>query len=121
KETPEGRAMVIVGDGNAASAAHVAAQPAEPRTLAGLRNALSRLVPADRLGALFVVPARGATTGDDTLSAIPPSFALVLSERGDANAHSSVPIRVLAEEFVTLDRPASGSARLEVEVERPRS
>ena len=121
RETPEGRAIVIVGDGNAASAARLAAQPAEPRTLSGLRTALARLVPADRLAALLVVPARGATTGDDTLSALPPSFALVLSEGGDANAHTSVPIRVLAEEIVTLDRPASGSVRLEIEVERPRS
>ena len=121
RETPEGRAIVIVGDGNAASAARLVAQPAEPRTLDGLRAALARLVPADRLAALLVVPARGTTTGDDTLSALPPSFALVLSEGGDANAHASVPIRVLAEEFITLDRPAFGSVRLEVEVERPRS
>ncbi len=121
RETPEGRAIVIVGDGNAASAARLAAQPAEPRTLGGLRDALARLVPADRLAALLVVPARGATTGDDTLSALPPSFALILSEGGDANAHTSVPIRILAEEIVTLDRPAFGSGRLEIEVERPRS
>jgi SpoIVB peptidase S55 len=121
RETPEGRAIVIVGDGNAASAARLAAQPAEPRTLAGLREAIARLVPADRLGALLVVPARGTTTGGDTLSALPPSFAAVLSEGGDANPHASVPIRVLAEEYVTLDRPAFGSVRLEVEVERPRS
>ncbi len=121
RETPEGRAAVIVGDGNAASAARLAAQPAEPRTLSGLRAALERLVPADRLAALLVVPARGATTGDDTLSALPPSFAMILSEGGDATAHASVPIRILAEEFVTLDRPAFGSVRLELEVERPRS
>jgi hypothetical protein len=121
KETPEGRAIVIVGDGSAASAARLAAEPAEPRTLAGLRTALARIVPADKLAALFVVPARGATTGDETLSALPPSFALVLSEAGHASAHAAVPIRVLAEEFVTLNRPASGSVRLDVEVERPRS
>ena len=121
RETPEGHAIIIVGDGNAASAARLAAQPAEPRTLAGLRTAIARLVPADRLAALLMVPAQGSTTGDDTLSALPPSFALVLSAGGDANAHASVPIRVLAEEFVTLDRPAFGSVRLELEVERPRS
>jgi hypothetical protein len=121
KETPEGRAVVVVGDGNAASAARLAAQPAEPRTLAGLRAALDRLVPADRLAALLLVPARGTTTGDDTLSAVPPSLAMVLSEGGDLNARASVPARVLAEEILTLDRPASGSVRLELEVERPRT
>ena len=87
----------------------------------GAAGRVARLVPADRLAALLVVPTRGTTTGDGTLSALPPTFALVLSEGGDANAHTSVPIRILAEEIVTLDRPMSGSVRLEVEVERPRS
>ncbi len=120
RETPEGRAVVVVGDGNAASAARLAAQPAEPRTLAGLRAALGRLVPADRLAALLLVPGRGTTTGDDTLSAVPPSFAMVLSEAGDTAAHASVPARILAEEILALDRPAFGSVRLELEIERPR-
>ena len=121
KETPEGRAIVVVGDGNAASSARLAAQPAEPRTLAGLRAALDRLVPADRLAALLLVPARGTTTGGGTLSAVPPSLAMVLSEGGGADARALVPVRILAEEILTLDRPASGSVRLEVEVERPRT
>lgn len=121
RETPEGRAIVLVGDGNAASSARLAAQPSEPRSLAGLRAALARLVPSDRLAALLLVPARGATTGDGTLSALPPSFALVLSEAGEGNPRPSVPARILAEEIQILDRPASGSLRLELEIERPRS
>ncbi|MDL2718939.1 MAG: SpoIVB peptidase S55 domain-containing protein [Acidobacteriota bacterium] len=121
KETPEGRAIVLVGDGNAASGARLAAQPSEPRNLAGLRDAIGRLVPGDRLAALLLVPARGATTGDATLTALPPSFAMLLSEGSEGNPRPSVPSRILAEEIVVLDRPASGSVRLEVEVERPRS
>jgi hypothetical protein len=121
KETPEGRAIVLVGDGNAASSARLAAQPSEPRSLAGLRDAIARLVPADRLAALLLVPARGATTGDGTLTALPPSFAMVLSEGSEGNPRPSVPSRILAEEILVLDRPASGSVRLELEVERPRS
>jgi hypothetical protein len=121
KETPEGRAMVLVGDGSAASSARLAAQPSEPRSLAGLRDAIARLVPADRLAALLLVPARGATTGDGTLTALPPSFGMVLSEGSEGNPRPSVPSRILAEEILVLDRPASGSVRLELEVERPRS
>jgi hypothetical protein len=121
KETPEGRAIVLVGDGNAASGARLAAQPSEPRSLAGLRAAIARLVPADRLAALLLVPARGATTGSGTLTALPPSFAMVLSEGSEGNPRPSVPSRILAEEILVLDRPASGSVRLELEVERPRS
>ena len=121
KETPEGRAIVLVGDGNAASGARLAAQPSEPRSLAGLRDAIDRLVPADRLAALLLVAARGATTGDGTLTALPPSFAMVLSEGSEGNPRPSVPSRIVAEEILVLDRPASGSVRLELEVERPRS
>ena len=121
KETPEGRAIVLVGDGNAASSARLAADPAEPRSLAGLRSAIARLVPADRLAALLIVPARGATTGDGTLSALPPSFAMVLGEGSEGNPRPSVPSRILAEEILALDRPASGAVRLELEIERPRS
>jgi hypothetical protein len=121
KETPEGRAIVLVGDGNAASGARLAAQPSEPRSLAGLRAAIERLVPADRLAALLLVPARGATTGDGTLTALPPSFAMVLSEGSEGNPRPSVPSRILVEEILVLDRPVSGSVRLELEVERPRS
>jgi hypothetical protein len=121
KETPEGRAIVLVGDGNAASGARLAAEPSEPRSLAGLRAAIARLVPADRLAALLLVPARGATTGDGTLTALPPSFAMVLTEGSEGNPRPSVPSRILAEEILVLDRPASGSVRLELEIERPRS
>jgi len=121
KETPEGRAIVLVGDGNAASGARLAAEPSEPRSLAGLRAAIARLVPADRLAALLLVPGRGATTGDGTLTALPPSFAMVLSEGSEGNPRPSVPSRILAEEILVLDRPAFGSVRLELEIERPRS
>jgi hypothetical protein len=121
KETPEGRAIVLVADGNAASGARLAAEPSEPRSLAGLRAAIARLVPADRLAALLLVPARGATTGDGTLTALPPSFAMILSEGSEGNPRPSVPSRILAEEILVLDRPASGSVRLELEIERPRS
>jgi hypothetical protein len=121
RETPEGRAIVLVADGSTASVARLAAQPSEPRSLAGLRDAIAQLVPGDRLAALLLVPGRGATTGDGTLTSLPPSFALVLSEGSEGNPRPSVPARILAEEILVLDRPASGSVRLELEVERPRS
>jgi hypothetical protein len=121
RETPEGRAIVLIGDGGAVSGARLAADPSEPHDLAGLREAIERLVPGNRLGALLLVPARGATTGDATLSALPPSFAMVLTEGSEGNPRPSVPSRILAEEILVLDRPAAGSVRLDLEVERPRS
>jgi len=120
-EAPEGRAIVLVGDGNAVSAARIAAQPAEPRSLADFRRMLSRIVPNDRLGAALLVPTRGASMGGDTMSSLPPTAAVLLAEgeRGEAG-RIAVAVRILAESVAAVGSPVSGSVRLELEIERPR-
>jgi len=122
RETPEGRAAFVVADGASASAARVALDPAPPRSLGGLRRSIDRLLPANRLVATLLVPSRGVTTGSATVTALPPSAAAILSDgdNGDS-ARSAVAARTLAEEILTLDRPVTGTVRLEVEIERPRS
>jgi hypothetical protein len=122
REAPEGRATIVIADGAAASAARLALDPAPPRSLAGLRRMVERLLPANRLVATLFVPARGATTGGATLTALPPSAAAILSEGEGADpGRSAVSSRLLAEDILTLDRPVAGSIRIEVEIERPRS
>ncbi len=122
REAPEGRATLVIADGASASAQRIALDPATPRSLAGLRRSVERLLPANRLVASLLVPTRGATTGAATVTALPPSVAAILADgEGGASPNSAVASRLLAEEILTLDRPASGSVRLEVEIERPRS
>jgi hypothetical protein len=123
REAPEGRAVLVVADGTAASAMRFGLEPAEPRTLDELRKMIARLVPSDRLVAALVVPARGAATGSATLTALPPTAAVLLAEgaNGAEGASQTVSARLLAEEILTLDRPLHGSIRLELEIERPRS
>jgi hypothetical protein len=122
REAPEGRATLVVADGAAASAARLALDPAPPRSLAGLRRSVARLLPANRLVASLVVPARGATTGGSTLTALPPSAAAILADGEGADpARTSVATRLLSEDILTLESPVTGSVRLEVEIERPRS
>ncbi len=122
REAPEGRATLVIADGASASAGRIALDPAPPLSLAGLRRSVERLLPANRLVATLLVPVRGATTGASTLTALPPSAAAILAE-GDAGepSRSAVSARPLAEEILTLDRPVSGTLRLDVEIERPRS
>ncbi len=122
REAPEGRADLVIADGASASAARIALDPATPRSLEGLRRSVERLLPANRLVASLLVPTRGATTGAATVTALPPSAAAILAD-GDpgASPRSAVASRLLAEEILTLDRPVTGSVRLEVEIERPRS
>ncbi len=121
-ELPDGHASLVVGDGNAISALRFSLEPGEPRSLADLRRFVERIVPADRLGAVLVVPGRGAVTGPATFTSLPPSAAALLAdgERGDGARHS-LGSRIVVERLVVLDRPVSGSVRLEFEVERPRS
>jgi len=122
REAPEGRATLVIADGATASAARLALEPAQPRSLEGLRRSVERLVPANRLVVSLTVPARGMTTGPSTFTALPPSAAALLAENAEgAVAHAAVSSRLLAEKILTLDRPVTGSVRLEVEIERSRS
>jgi hypothetical protein len=123
REAPEGRAVLVVADGIAASAMRFGLQPAEPRTLDELRKTIARLVPSDRLVAALIVPAHGAATGSDTMTALPPTAAVLLAEgmNGSEKTSATVTARLLAEEILTLDRPVAGSIHLELEIERPRS
>lgn len=123
KETPEGKATLVLLDGSNASMLRFALEPVEPRTLAGLVGALGRLVPTNRFLAAVVVASRGTATGTRAFTALPPSAAALLSgsaEPGDT-ARPDVPSRLLAEETLTFDRPVAGSLRLDFEVERPRT
>jgi hypothetical protein len=121
-ELPDGRASLVVGDGNVISGLRFSLEPGEPRSLDDLRRFVERIVPGDRLGAALVVPGRGAVTGPSTLTSLPPSAAALLGdgERGDGARHS-LGSRIVGERLVVLDRPVAGSVRLEFEVERPRS
>jgi len=122
RQAPEGRATLVIADGASASAARLALDPAPPRSLAALRRSVERLLPSNRLVATLVVPTRALTTGSATLTSLPPSAAAILSESSEGDfAHASVPARLLAEEILTLDRPLTGTVRLDVEIERPRS
>jgi hypothetical protein len=122
REAPEGRATLVLADGASASASRVALDPAPPRSLAGLRRSVQRLLPANRLVATLLVPTRGVTTGPATVTAVPPSVAAILSDGNDGDStRSVVAARPLAEEILTLDRPVTGTVRLEVDIERPRS
>jgi hypothetical protein len=121
RETPEGHAIVLVGDGNMISAARMAAQPAEPHSLGDFRKMLARIVPNDRLGAALIVPSRGAPTGAETMSSLPPTAAALLAEgeRGETG-RTGVGMRILSESLVNAGAPVSGSVRLEIDVEKPR-
>ena len=121
-ETPEGRATLYLSDGSAASALRLALNPVEPRTLAEFRTWVSSLVPSDKLVASLVIPSRGASTGMGTLSSLPPTAAALLAGASETvDSRGEVSARLIAEEVISFDNPLSGSARLDFEVERPRS
>lgn len=123
-ETPEGKAVLLVADGATASAMHFLLNPVEPRSLADFGAWVGRLVPGNRLVVSLLVSARGAATGTATISALPPTAATLLAHGPDSSpepGRGDVAQRLVAEQVTTLDRPLTGSVRLELDVERPRN
>lgn len=119
---PEGKASVVVGDGNAATGVrNTLLSPSDPESLAGLRAWLAALLPPTRLWAGLVVPTRGAAVSGSTLESLPPTAAALLESPAVAGAVRSVDVRLLSEAGADFDRPLSGLVRLELEIERPRS
>ncbi len=121
-ETPEGRATLVVSDGNTATALRQLLDPSEPRTLGQFATFVSRIVPGNRLLAGLLVASRGAATRSATLEALPPTALALLAgarEQGETGI-ADVEARLVSEELVTFDRPVSGSVRIDVDVERAR-
>jgi len=121
KETPEGKAFVVVADGSNASLTKLGLEPSEPRSLRGLADWIDRLVPSDVLAALLLVPSRGASTGSATLTSLPPTAASLLAGNPEPGDVRDVKARLLAESTLSLGRPVAGVVKLEIEIERPRS
>lgn len=122
RETPEGKAVVVVADGSNATAIRAGMDPAEPRSFEDLRRFLRSIAPASRISAFLVVPARGVVTGNRTLSSLPPSVVgLLAAHRLGEPSGRDVEGRIVCESGETLDSPVSGMVRIEIEVEKPRS
>lgn len=120
--TPEGRATLVVADGNTATALRQVLDPSEPRTLGQFATFVSRIVPANRLLAGLLVASRGAATRSSTLEALPPTALSLLAgarEQGETGI-ADVEARLVSEELLTFDRPVSGAVRIDVDVERAR-
>ncbi len=120
--TPEGRATLVVSDGNGATALRQLLDPSEPRTLGQFATFISRIVPGNRLFAGLLVAARGAATRSSTLETLPPTAMALLAgarEQGETGI-ADVEARLVSEEIVTFDRPVSGSVRIDVDVDRSR-
>jgi SpoIVB peptidase S55 len=122
RETPEGKAVIVVADGSNATAIRTAMNPAEPRSFEDLRRFLRSISPASRISAFVVVPSHGAVTGSRTFSPLPPSVASLLAARRSGEpSGGDVEGRILCESGETLELPVSGMVRIEIEVEKPRS
>lgn len=120
RETPEGRATLVVADGSAATALRQQLDPSEPRTFGQFATSVARIVPGNRLLAGLLVATRGAATRSETLEALPPTALALLAgarEQGESGI-SDVESRLVSEEILTFDRPVAGTVRIDVDVER---
>ncbi len=123
RDAPAGRAVLVAADGSSASSLLQSLRPVEPRTLAQFASYLSRLVPTNHLLAGLLLPSRGLSTGPDAITALPPTAAALLATSRAAGepGGSLLESRLAAESILSFDRPVSGTIRVEIELERPRS
>lgn len=123
RETPEGRAAILIADGSSASALRLAANPAEPRSLDDFRRMLGLLSPTNEAVVVLTVPSKGIATGSRVVSSLPPSAAsLVYSARNSGEAGTSeVETRILSESVTRLPAPVTGNIRIDIEIESPKN
>jgi hypothetical protein len=118
KEAPEGRAAIVVADGNSASMLRLGTA-LEPRSLEDFRRLLALLSPSNEVTVALAIPTRGAATGSHVLSSMPPTAAALLSASrnpGESGV-ADVETRLLVEVGKTLPVPVSGNIRIDIEIE----
>lgn len=120
KNSPEGKASVVVGDGNSATAFRGASlAPGEPASFEELRAWVARIQPATHLWVGLTVLSRGAASAGGVVESLPGTAVSLLGDTAGRGTHS-VDLRLLSESGADFDRPLAGLLRLDVEIERHR-
>jgi hypothetical protein len=114
-DAPDGRLVVLLGDGARIDAARFALEPPAPRSFEQARALLASLGSARDLALLAVVPGRGLVAAGAMHPRLPPTAAALL-----APAASGRPIRaaIAARAAQARPRPLAGLVRVDHEVDR---
>jgi hypothetical protein len=114
-DTPDGRFVVLVGDGTRIDSARFALEPPAPRTFEQARKLIASLGSARELSLLAIAPGRSAVAGGEIHARLPPSLSAVLGAAGGGRAIRGA---IAARETHAQARPLSGLVRVDLEVER---
>ncbi|MEO8277173.1 MAG: SpoIVB peptidase S55 domain-containing protein [Thermoanaerobaculia bacterium] len=117
RNLPEGKYVLLVGDGASADAARFALAPAPPVRLNQALEILASLHSARDLVILGVVQGAGLSAGGEILPRLPGSMRSIW---GASGTKSAVPLRnaIVQNEIRRQDRPLSGLLRVELEIRR---
>lgn len=118
-EIPEGRYLLLVGDGASISAAALAAIPAAPVNLDQVLELLASLRPARELGVLGLIASPGVSSGGDARPQLPASVRSLWARAGVRTA-AGLKQAIVQRETIASDRPLAGLVRIDLEVRRDR-
>ncbi len=113
-DAPDGRFVLLVGDGASIDSARFALEPALPRTFEQARALLSSLGSARELTLLALLPGRGTVAGGVTHPRLPPTAASLLGGSGGRPLRAAIATLERREQ----PRPVAGLVRVDVEVDR---
>ncbi len=117
EQTPDGRFVVLIGDGTSMDAARLSVERRDPKSfdqaLALLRSLRSRR----ELVSLGLVETPGLAVAGEVLPDLPGSVRSIFAAAG-TTAGAPLQLAVASERVETLERPIEGLLRLDLEVRR---
>jgi hypothetical protein len=119
EETPAGEVTVTIGGAVALSRAQASDEPVLPRDLDQLIGLINQLRRNDRIYIVASHEDAGVFLDGVRLPNLPPSATAVLTRPRSRGNHTAIRRRHILEEAVRTEYAVEGSARIELEVERP--
>ncbi len=117
-EVPEGRYVVLIGDGSSMDAARLSFEQREPHTFEQALEMLQSFHSRRELLTLGLVPKPGLAVGGEVLRDLPASMRSIFAA-GGRSVGNSLWLDIVHQEMETLDDPISGLVRIDLEVRKP--
>ena len=116
--TPDGRYVVLIGDGTSMDALRLAVERRTPETLEQTLALLNSFHSRRELVVLGLLPAPGLAVGGEVLPNLPGSVRAIFGA-GVAAPGQPLALNIVYEAVETLDRPIEGALRIDLEVRSP--
>jgi len=114
---PDGRYVLLVGDGTSMDAARLGVEHREPETFAQALRLMQSFHPRDELHVVGLLVDPGLAVAGDVLPSLPGSVRSIFSGGGPGTVQP-LGLAIAHETVAAQDRPISGVVRVDLEVRR---